>query len=459
MLIVIPRYLERLDPAEDRTRRMFTSMGVSADTLESTAGQSVVLRLRRGAGTARALLAGQLLDLLVRLQPLVARVYLDCPDEREVVGDLPDRFPLELDDPGGLDGDGEALVVDVGEPQGTHDLLVDGAGWCLSADEGCEVADDGNPIGPLAAAGVGAGEVFKLLFRQAHPPEPLSSRFVPQHGCFSLFDYSASQLSPPLDDVLSLDAVIVGVGGVGAGVLSVFAALGKRLVGRLVLIDDDTLDMYNLNRVTYARTADAEAERLKVDAAAEFMRARAPNITTAEEPVAYKAYARQWNRRADRKFALVLTGVDIDEIRWEVQRDLPRVLIDGATGTQANCRVDRIGFGLAGCIGCARPPQPARGDPDPAECDTPPARFAPSISFNSAFAGVLVGAEALKVMGGSAGSSVLRSCLHLSAKSGPRWHPWVRPTVPCRVPGSLRTRGVSSEMGEIARRQGTSGSL
>ncbi len=76
MLIVIPRYLERLDPAEDRTRRMFTSMGVSADTLESTAGQSVVLRLRRGAGTARALLAGQLLDLLVRLQPLVARVCL-----------------------------------------------------------------------------------------------------------------------------------------------------------------------------------------------------------------------------------------------------------------------------------------------------------------------------------------------------------------------------------------------
>ncbi len=396
MLELVPRYLERLDPTRDRTRRMFETLGINAEALAWHRGLTVVVRLDPGADAARSLATAALVDLLVRLQPVVGSVVLDCTRADAMARDLQDRFPLEIRDVS--NGAAAALAVSVGGASDSCDLLVDGAGWCLAVGETCPVEDDGNPVGPMAMGAVGAAEVFKLLFRTAHPDEPLSRRFVPHRGPFSLWNWSASWTSPALPETMWIDAVLVGAGGVGAGVITTLAPLGDRLQGRLNVVDDDRLDLYNLNRVTYARVEEADRGDEKVSSARAYLARRLGRLDVGAVPEVYRAFARRIARRKDRRYPLVMTGVDDDAIRYEVQRDLPRVLIDGATGSQGNLRLDRVGFGVSGCLGCARPPRPRPRRPE--ECDAPPAPHAPSISFLSALAGVLVAGEAIRVAAG-----------------------------------------------------------
>ena len=66
---------------------------------------------------------------------------------------------------------------------------------------------------------------------------------------------------------------IVGCGGLGSWALAALACAG---VGRLVLVDDDTVALSNLNRQLLFRRADVG--RLKVEAAAEAVRAFAPEL-------------------------------------------------------------------------------------------------------------------------------------------------------------------------------------
>jgi uncharacterized membrane protein YdfJ with MMPL/SSD domain len=70
---------------------------------------------------------------------------------------------------------------------------------------------------------------------------------------------------------------------------------------------------------------------------------------------------------------------------------LPRVLIDGATGRDANLTVERSVIGEWGCLGCTRQME-ARVDPNVA-CDDPPDERAPSLSFVSGLAGTLAAGD------------------------------------------------------------------
>ena len=56
-----------------------------------------------------------------------------------------------------------------------------------------------------------------------------------------------------------------------------------------------------------------------------------PTVTPV--PRTFEQYKQRRPRRQDRVYNdVIVTGLDNDEARWEVQRDLPRILIDGATG-------------------------------------------------------------------------------------------------------------------------------
>jgi hypothetical protein len=91
-----------------------------------------------------------------------------------------------------------------------------------------------------------------------------------------------------------------------------------------------------------------------------------------------------------------------DEARWEVQRELPRLLIDGATGKRMAARVERVEFGRYGCLGCTRQPVTvASGGAD--NCDAPPNPHAPSLSFLSSFPGILAAGEVIKEAMGKGG--------------------------------------------------------
>jgi len=166
------------------------------------------------------------------------------------------------------------------------------------------------------------------------------------------------------------------------------------VTGSLELVDDDYLTTDNLNRVSFATLDGAERGVAKVIEAEAFLKAHCPRLSIAVHKATFDTYKRRVPRRVDRLYDVVVTGLDSDEARLEVQRDLPRILIDGATGKDMNARVERVEFGQYGCLGCSR--QPIATPDLPVHCDAPPDPFAPSLAFLASFPGFLAAGEVIK---------------------------------------------------------------
>jgi adenylyltransferase/sulfurtransferase len=104
--------------------------------------------------------------------------------------------------------------------------------------------------------------------------------------------------------------LVIGAGGLGSPVLAYLAAAG---VGRLLVVDDDTVDVTNLQRQILYETADVGAP--KAVRAAERLRALNPQIAIDAMPVRFEAdNARELVRLAD----VVVDGSDTFSTRYLV---------------------------------------------------------------------------------------------------------------------------------------------
>jgi molybdopterin/thiamine biosynthesis adenylyltransferase len=384
-----PLLHELVSADESRTLRQLEVLGVAGAA--QPRGSIVSIEVSPDSSPAQRLLANATLDYVLRLDPLVSTVRVSGFEDAEL-SELAERVPLEIT----LAKETPAYTVSIGGPSVGADLVVDGHGWHASLGQVLDQPEETivNPVGPLAAAALGAGEVFKALFALNYPEAALIRRFVGAAGTFSCFDHSFEGANPPLAP-FTVDAFLVGLGGVGAAVVRTLGELGSNVSGQLHLIDADRLSTDNLNRVLYARVRAAVDRDSKVREAKLYLGARLPNVDVSTHEETFEGFKRRFaSRRQDRRFDVVISGVDNDEARHEVQRDLPRVLIDGATGRDANLTVERSLVGEWGCLGCTRQ-MAAPIDPD-AECDDPPDNRAPSLSFVSGLAGTLAAAELIK---------------------------------------------------------------
>jgi molybdopterin/thiamine biosynthesis adenylyltransferase len=393
MLVVRPKLHDLVGSGASRTVAQLTELRVEPSDRQVNIG--LVLPQRQDA--ARRLLAETLIDMLVRLDPLVGAVIVDASASigESVVSDLALRFPLETED--------RVVAPDytiaVGERTPGADLVVDGVGWLAAIGSTIDQRDNGNPVGPLSGATFAAAEVFKWAFREIYSERAGTLQLNPWSGVFSLFSYDEDESDPAITNI-RIDATLIGLGGVGAGFIRTMAALGDRVSGLLNLVDADVLTTHNLNRVSYASLAGAISGALKVDEAVRLLKRCCPRLSVMPYPMKFDRYKRQIARREDRRYDVVVTGLDNDETRWEVQRDLPRILIDGATGRHMNARVERVEFGRYGCLGCSRRTPEAPAD-EVTECDAPPDGLAPSLSFLSSFPGILAAGEVIKEAMGS----------------------------------------------------------
>ena len=153
-----------------------TELGVTLTT-----SRCALVSGRLLADPARRLLGETMTDMLLRLDPLICEVAVEMP--ARITGGLLmlTRLPIEVVNSSFTPD----FVVGVGVAAGT-DLVVDGVGLG-SAISVAAADDDGNPIGPLAAASFGTAEVFKWAFGHVYPESRAPCSSLHGRAVFAIF--------------------------------------------------------------------------------------------------------------------------------------------------------------------------------------------------------------------------------------------------------------------------------
>jgi molybdopterin/thiamine biosynthesis adenylyltransferase len=225
-------------------------------------------------------------------------------------------------------------------------------GWCTWVARGplptAVSTTQANPIGAVFAASLGVAEVFKVLIVLK------SERGAPADGTpFSLLTYRAGDGAPgpALPDLLDIDALLVGVGAIGNGIVAVLAEF--TLAGRVVVIDRQTYGPENLGTCILVGPKDLGTEKpmlarralahlapgLEVD----------PRFGDAEELLSAVRPAP----------AVILNGLDSREARRAAQRLWVDVTVDGAIGDfmcQVSCHPGDPNVDTA-CLRCLFAPE------------------------------------------------------------------------------------------------------
>jgi molybdopterin/thiamine biosynthesis adenylyltransferase len=205
-----------------------------------------------------------------------------------------------------------------------------------------------NAIGASMTAAFGVAELFKLaiLDMGLKIPHKVHDSFR-----FSSFTYQineAATVNPPLPDVMNIETVYL-IGGGAIGNSFSFTLSWLPLSGLMIVLDTDRIDLSNLNRYLLADLKSVGRSK------AELIREEVTNpnfrVVAINEP--YLHFARHYGVPTD----IVVCTVDSVEARREIQSDLPRILLDGATSgfTFSVSRHDVI---HSACLGCIHPPNP-----------------------------------------------------------------------------------------------------
>lgn len=387
--LVFEPYLREILCEEESRSHAFIAKNYGAVSRSS----SVTVRML-GEGTgARSLLLEVLVGLLVRMEPLVTAVSVEADPatlaalESAVTARYPVRVKQTFIETN--------LSMGIG---GSSAPFVDASGW----EFGCNVVLPQNGSSNPAGAFLGALDAAKYLFATAVAfgceRAPFDVSWT--QGVFDSWTWkwgSSSSSSGPTS-LPALDAIIAGCGGVAAGYLWLASMLPTP--GNLALIDDDTIEVHNLNRLFFASLADARAMLFKVEVAASMMTAfgwkAEPIRRTVEHPSAMKLLA-----SAARRGAVLISAVGEPMTRRFLQNREFANLIDGATNNDGSIRVIGV-HPESACLHCYLAAETVPRAPAPAGCGQVNTRsFAGVVPHLSAGAGFLACVEHLKLLLGA----------------------------------------------------------
>lgn len=247
------------------------------------------------------------------------------------------------------------LLLVIGEPLSQQTIpktFINSNGWesfvSSSPIEQFKVEILQNAIGATMTAAFGVTELFKLgiLDMGLKIPYKVHNSFR-----FSSFTYQVNDstaVNPPLPDSMDLGTVYL-IGGGAIGNSFTFTLSWLSISGLMVVLDSDRIDLSNLNRYLLAdlkSVGRSKAEIIKGKLTKSNLRVAAVN-----EPYLY--FVRHYGAPTD----IVVCTVDSAEARREIQSDLPRLLLDGAT-SGFTFSVSRHDFLHNACLGCVHSPDP-----------------------------------------------------------------------------------------------------
>jgi hypothetical protein len=247
-------------------------------------------------------------------------------------------------------------ILSVGT-QGCGDLpwtVVNSNGWVArvsSCGENLpEEIDQSNPIGALAAACLGVSEVFKRLVLL----RPKRGGLLPATS-FSFLNYCKSDHpGPQLPANIPLDAVLIGVGAIGNGIVHLLDRL--QVSGKLTIVDFQNIQSENWG--TYLLLGPESFNKSKVQWAQDILKSK---MTIVPQHCKVEAYVAECGKSVPFP-RFVVNALDNIPARRAVQALWPDQIIDGAIGP-TSCEVTLHPWpGDLSCLLCdfEEPAAPAR---------------------------------------------------------------------------------------------------
>lgn len=185
--------------------------------------------------------------------------------------------------------------------------------------------------------------------------------------------------------------LVVGVGGLGSWAAELLVRAG---VGRIRLVDDDSVDITNIHRQAMYTESDAEARTLKIEAAAQ--RLRQINSTVEIETV-YARLDRLTAEKLVRDVDVVVDGTDNFETRFILNDCAMKLskpwVFAGVQGTQAQMMT--IVPGRTPCLRCVMDAPPSC---DGGDCCCQSGVLGMAVAIAAAFEA----SEAMKILAGHA---------------------------------------------------------
>src|SRR6266536_65720 len=274
-----------------------TTIGVSLDEHASAVSEGRVL-------------SDLVVRLLARLYPRLQLTVTDPPHKADLSA-LAQAINPQIE----LVNSGAEVGIAVGEkaPSFPTTVFAGSEGWLARVGRsGPSSAEDSwNPFGAGVAACLAVANVFRVLFVSD------SSERLDENVAFSTWsgERSEGDDGPPLPESVRLpgDAVLVGLGAVGHGVLW---ALGRsRLAGRLHVVDPERIELSNLQRYVLGQRSDDG--RLKTQVAESAL------VMSGLEPVSHASRWAEFVERQGYDWPFVVVALDSVRDRRSVQATLP----------------------------------------------------------------------------------------------------------------------------------------
>ncbi len=281
-------------------------------------------------------------NLLARLYPMIA---LDGPEElvHRARNEITLINPLaELLDPA---AETTAALHYQAMAGGGGQVAVVASGWSIHVDPERPPAERASMPAALAAAAIGVGELFRVVFAAELDRR---GRHQPQPGSINLLTLGDQEQPGALTPDVDLgEFALVGVGAIGQAAAQTLALSGAR--GTMLAVDDEPITLSNLQRYVLARDGDVDTVKVELLAG----RLSSSNI----EVVPIKA---RWHAELADRERRTLVALDSTEDRIAVQASLPGPIYNAFTQPADIGFSRHEHFGSDPCLACLYMPS-ARG--------------------------------------------------------------------------------------------------